>query len=108
MEEAFLLLGAGVTSLATYIIGVQWFGCARDGLWRAIGRAFECIGLTLVFFLLNLVVGMIAVLAVRSLMGRFVPLYIVSDTTLLMLSLFQALTFQAWREDARHRHTSQS
>jgi hypothetical protein len=108
MEQAFLLIAAGLTSVATYLLGAKWFGWARHGLWQALARAFECIGLTLLFFLLNLAVGMIAVLAVRSLIGRFVALYSVSDTTLLMLSLLQALTFQGWREGSRHRHTSES
>jgi hypothetical protein len=43
----------------------------------------------------------------RSLSGRFVSLYIASDTTFFMLSWLQALAFQAWREGSRRHHTSE-
>ena len=43
-----------------------------------------------------------------SLSERFVSLYIASDTTFLILSWLQALTFQAWREGSRQRHPSDS
>ena len=107
MEPLFILIVAGLTSVGVFILGVTGLRLCKSGLWRALGKACECLGLTLVFFLLNLAVGMLAVLAVRSLIGRFVSLYIVSDATLLMLSLLQALTFQAWREGSSHRHTSE-
>jgi hypothetical protein len=64
--------------------------------------------LTLVFSVVNLAVAMFAILAMRSLSGRFVSIYIASDTTLLMLSWLQALTFQAWREGSQQRHTAES
>jgi hypothetical protein len=107
MEPLFILIVAGLTSVGIFTLGVTGLRLCKSGLGRALGKACECIGLALVFFLLNLAVGMLAVLAVRSLIGRFVSLYIASDATLLVLSLLQALTFQAWREGSRHRHTSE-
>jgi hypothetical protein len=105
MKQGFILIVAGLTSVAIYLLGVR---LSRQGLWQALGKAFECLGLTLALLLLNLAVGMIAILATRSLTGRFISLYHVSDITLLMLSLLQALAFQAWREGSRHRRTPES
>jgi hypothetical protein len=108
MQPVFILSVVGLTSMGMLILGVKGLRLSRSGLWLALGQACECVGLTLVLLALNVAVGMIAILAARLLSGRFVSLYIVSDTTLLMLSLLQALTFQAWREGSRQRHTSDS
>jgi hypothetical protein len=105
MKQGFILIVTGLTSVAIYLLGVKGLRLSKQGLWLALGKAFECLGLTLALFLLNLAVGIIAILATRSLIGRFISLYHVSDATLLVLSLLQALTFQAWREGSRHRHT---
>jgi hypothetical protein len=51
----------------------------------------------------NLIVGVIIVYAARKSLGRFVSLYHLSDTTLLVLSLLQAMIFQAWRASSRQR-----
>jgi hypothetical protein len=107
MEQAFILIVAGLTSVGAYILGVQGFRLSRYGLWLALGRTFECVGLTLLFFLLNLMVGMGAILGARFLLRDFVSLYMASDATMLVLSLLQALTFQAWRGGSRHRHPSE-
>jgi hypothetical protein len=108
MRPVFILIIAGLTSAGIFVLGVTRLRLSRSGLWLAVGKTCECVGLTLVFLLLNLAVGVFAILAGRSLSGRFVSLYIVSDTTLLILALLQALTFQAWRDSSRHRHLSAS
>jgi hypothetical protein len=108
MEQAFILIVAGLTSVATYLLGVKGLRLSKRGLWPALGKALECIGLTLALFLLNVAVGMVAILATQLLIGRFISLYHASDTTLLVLSLLQALTFQAWREVSRRPYTSES
>jgi hypothetical protein len=105
MEQIFILIVAGLTSVGSYILGVKGLRLSRSELWLALGKACECVGLTLAFFLLNMVVAMFVILAGRSLSGRFVSIYIASDITLLIVSLLQALTFQAWREGSRQRHT---
>jgi type IV secretory pathway VirB3-like protein len=105
MEQIFILIVAGLTSVGSYILGVKGLRLSRSELWLALGRACECVGLTLAFFLLNMAVAMFVILAGRSLSGRFVSIYIASDITLLIVSLLQALAFQAWRESSRQRHT---
>ncbi|MGH8065894.1 MAG: hypothetical protein ACRERE_11825 [Candidatus Entotheonellia bacterium] len=108
MGPVFILIIAGLTSVGIFVLGVTRLRLSKSGLWLAVGKTCECVGLTLVFLLLNLAVGGLAILAGRSLSGRFVSLYLVSDITLLMLALLQALTFQAWRDGSRHHHISES
>jgi hypothetical protein len=104
-DHTLVLIIAGLTSVGTYILGVKGLRLPGSALWEAIGKACECIGLALIFLLLNLTVGVIAVFAARVVRGEFVSLYHTSDATLLVLSLLQALVFQAWREGSRRRHT---
>jgi hypothetical protein len=108
MESLFILAVAGLTSASAFVLGVARLGFSKSGLRLALGVGCECVGLTLVFSVLNLAVAIFAILVVRSLSGRFVSLYIASDTTFLMLSWLQALTFQAWREGSRRRCASES
>jgi hypothetical protein len=56
----------------------------------------EGVGMTLAFFAINLTAGVIIILAGRILLREFVSLYLASDLTLLVLSLFQGLAFQRW------------
>jgi hypothetical protein len=107
MESAFILVVVGLTSAGAYVLGITRLGFSKSGLWLALGKACECVGLTLVFCVLNLAVAMFAILVMRSLSGRFVSLYIASDTTFFMLSWLQALAFQAWREGSRRHDTSE-
>jgi hypothetical protein len=108
MESVFILVVVGLTSAGTYVLGITRLGFSKSELWLALGKACECVGLTLVFCVLNLAVATVAILALRSLSGQFVSLYIASDTTFFMLSLLQALTFQAWREGSRQRPMSEA
>jgi hypothetical protein len=97
MEHTFVLIMAGLTSIGTYLLGAKWLRLPSSALWTGLGKTCEVVGSALIFFALNLIVGAMVVSAARWLMGRFVSLYNISDTTLLVLSLLQALTFQAWR-----------
>jgi hypothetical protein len=101
MDHTLILIMTGLTSVGAYIIGVKWLRLCRDGLWLALGKTCEAMGLMLVFFVLNLIVGVSVVSAGRFFTGAFVSLYHMSDVALLALSLLQALTFQAWRADPR-------
>ncbi len=108
MESPFILVVAALTSAGAYIFGIARLRFSRSGIWGALGKTCECLGLTLLFSVVNLAVAMFAILAMRSLSGHFVSLYIAADTTFFMLSLLQALTFQAWREGARRRCMSEA
>ena len=108
MESLFILVVAALTSVGAFIFGIVRLRFSRSRLWLALGKTCECLGLTLVFCVLNLAVAMFAIFATRLLSGRFVSLYLASDTTFVMLSLLQALTFQAWRQGARQHPTAEA
>jgi hypothetical protein len=105
MDQMFILITAGLTSVGICLVGVKVLRFSWSGLWPALGQACECIGLTGLFFLINVTVSIIAILAARVLMGRFFSLYAASDTTLLVLALFQALAFREWHASSRRVRT---
>jgi hypothetical protein len=96
--SAVLVLAAtlAVTSAVAYLVGRRALGLPRGVLGVAVSRSLECIGLTVVFAILNTAAGILIVLASRGLTGRFVALYVVSDVVLLPLSLVQGLVFRWW------------
>lgn len=101
MDKLVLFGVVGLTSFGAYVVGTRVFGLAGGRLGRAFGRAAGCIGTALVFFVLNLGAAFATLVALRSLRMFFVPLYIAADPTLLVLSLLQALVFEAWRGSPR-------
>lgn len=104
MARYFVLVLVGLTSLGLYWVGAKLWGFSAHGLRLALGKVLESIGLTLLFFAMNLAVGMFAILVGRFLTGGFMSLYPASDVTLLILAFLQGLTFQWWRELSRHRY----
>jgi hypothetical protein len=102
VEAYYLLLLFGVTSPALYLAATRGLGIRRDALRPALARMLECVGLAIVIAALNVAVGVLLVLALRRLTGSFVSLYLITDGTLLVLSLLQAIALQWWlREGER-------
>jgi len=98
MEQLFLPVLIALTSVGACFVGIRAAGLSAGRLRAAVGKALECVGLTLVFLLVNIAVGVTAALAARYLLSTFVSLYPMADASLLGLSLLQAITFQWWRE----------
>lgn len=96
MEQFFVLLLVGLTSAGAYVVGTSGLGLSGARLRVALGRVLESVGITAIFFMVNLAVAVTVILATRVVMGRFVSLYLAADETLLVLSLLQGLTFQWW------------
>jgi len=61
-------------------------------------RALECLGLAVVFFVADVAVGVLMILAVRA-TGRFTSIYGLSDPTLVVLAFLQALVVHHWIVD---------
>jgi hypothetical protein len=101
MEDYFVLLLAGLTSLAAG--AWEWRRQARPApaLRAATARALETVGLGVLFFLGNVGAGALVTVAARALDLGFISIYLSTDVTLLVLSLLQALVFQGWREARR-------
>ena len=103
VEQLFLFVLILVTSAATYLVGAKGLGLAAGRLGTAVAKMLEGIGLTALFFVGNLVAGMVAILAIRTLTPIFVSLYIADNIVLLVVSFLQALSFQWWRELGRRK-----
>lgn len=97
MGEYLVLVLVVVTSCAAYLVGAAAFGLSRAGLRPAVGRVLECVGLSLVFLVANVLVGVVAILAVRALTKASVSVYLVADEALPVLSFLQGLTLAHWR-----------
>jgi hypothetical protein len=98
MGEFFVFAVAGMTSLGAYLIGRNVWRLSYRGLQATLSKMFEAIGITLLFFVVNLGVGLATILAARIFASKFVSAYLLDDVSLLGVSLFQGLAFQGWRE----------
>ena len=92
MNDALLLGVALLTSLLAILVFRKR---ARGGLMTAVGLVLEAAGATVLFFAANLAVGVTLVLLARR-VWFYTTLYDVTDVSLLILSLFQAITITAW------------
>lgn len=98
MTQAIVLTLTGVTSAAAFWIGRQSLRLRLDDLAPAMGKMLECLGMMLLFFMANAVLGLVVIVGGRSLTGTFVSTYAMSDVALLGISFIQGLFFYCWRE----------
>jgi hypothetical protein len=97
-DHAIVLTAAALTSVVMVVAGRRW---GWRGLAAAVLAAVELIGATTLFFLANLAVGVVLVLAVRGLTPFYPSLYEVTEIALLLVSLVQAAIVETWRRPAR-------
>ena len=98
--SVFIVLLIGLTSLGAYVFGTRRRKLPASRLRAAARRVLEGLGLAVVFLSLNLAIGIVTILGIRTLTGEFVSSYLLNDLTLGILSLLQGLTFQWWRESS--------
>ncbi len=101
MNLLFMTGPIALTSVLAYLVARRALALSPARLPAALGRTLECLGAWLIFYVLNLAVGMAVILALRLFTGAFVSLYVVTDATVALLSFLQALAFEWWRETAR-------
>jgi Kef-type K+ transport system membrane component KefB len=97
MRHLFLLLLVSVTSIGAYLFGRRRLGLERRQLRVAVLSMLEMIGLSLVFFTVNVGVGLVSILAARELTSAFFSVYTLNDVSLVALSALQGLIFGFWR-----------
>lgn len=102
MTGFLILLLVALTTAGAYVVGVRALGLRRASLQAVLGKLLECIGVALMFMVANTALGFALILAVRTVGRTFVSLYVVSDASVAILSLLQAIAFQAWL-DSRGR-----
>jgi hypothetical protein len=96
MADFVLLAVTAVTALGAYLVGARRLGLPAAGLATAILRTLECVGLSLLFLLANLLIGVILVLALRFFTGRFVSMYVLNDVAIGVLAVLEAVIFRWW------------
>ena len=64
---------------------------------EAVGMLVDCIGTSVVFFAFNLVVGVLAILLIRSLTSVFLSVYALDSVVLPVLSVGQGIVFCFWQ-----------
>jgi hypothetical protein len=101
LEQLFLLALVAVTSVAACAVGIAGLGLRPARLWEAGRFALQLVGMSTLFFVGNLVIGLVCVLAVRGATGTFVSVYLLNDLTLAVLSAAQGVCFECWRTSGR-------
>ena len=100
MSPLFLLGLTIATSLMAYLLG-RSLGLTPPPLAAAVARAFELIGMSMVFLALNIAAGLFLILAMRILTPLFLSVYVLNDVSLIGISLVQGLVFETWRAKQR-------
>jgi len=100
MDSVYLIGLVALTSGLVIVAGRRLLGLPTSLLRPALRRLLEWVGLTVLLYALNLLAGFTLVLVLRKLTGSFVSMYVNTDTTLALLSAFQALVFQWWRAES--------
>jgi fructose-specific phosphotransferase system IIC component len=90
----FGFVASAVTSAIGIALGYR-AGIARLG--AAVVFAVETVGAVVLILVANLAIGATLVLVLRRLDVYYTTLYEIADVSLVILSLLQALLFQAWR-----------
>ena len=101
MIDALYVIGlVALTSGLVWVTGRRGFGLRSSAIRPALVRLLEWVGLSVVFYAVNLCAGFVAVLVLRKLTGSFVSMYVNTDLTLAFLAAFQAFVFQWWRAES--------
>jgi hypothetical protein len=95
--RSLLIMGfVALTSVGSYLYGKEVLRLPNRELANVCRITLECMWLSLVFLVLNLLVAFMVILASRVVLGSFISLYEASDVTLLIFSLFQGTLFRLW------------
>ena len=97
LERFVIFFALAASSLGAVFVGTRWLGLRGSALTRGVGMTLEAIGLAVVFFVANIAAGTAFISAIRMTTGWFVSVYVMDDLVLPLLSLFEAILFQAWR-----------
>ena len=95
LEHAFGYCIVAITSTSIFLFAVKRLSLRPNLLRQAFREFAECIGASIVFFFVNVTIGVVGVFLVRG-VWRFLGLYILSGFMLVIFSLLQGFLFQMW------------
>jgi uncharacterized membrane protein YfcA len=96
MGTLFIVGLIAVSSLLGAWLGVRVMRLPPQRLPRAGQALIEFVGLWTVCLLVNVALGVAAVLVIRTIASAFVSAYFVNDLSLVVVSALQACLLQAW------------
>jgi hypothetical protein len=93
-----LLFGLSSLAAASFVVRV-----ARPSppLAQVVGHALEVVGLWTVCLILNLGLGILAILSLRTFTSSFVSIYVLDDISIVLVSALQAFALHAWLSSSR-------
>ena len=94
-EEIFAYIVLALTSSLLFLLAVQVLGMESRVLVASTKELVDCVGASMIFFVVNIALGASVILVLRAL-GQFVPLYVMTNWGLLLFSLGQGFVFQMW------------
>jgi hypothetical protein len=97
IEQTTVAALVAITSLAAYALGTGTLHLERRRLIAASLFTLQIVGMSTLFLLANVALGLMAVLVVRGATGAFVSVYVLNDYTLCALSALQGACFECWR-----------
>jgi hypothetical protein len=95
LELVFEYLLVATTSAIAFWFAVRKLTLRPGVLQRAFRELLECVGASLVFFIINAVLGLVGVFLIRG-VWRFLGLYVLTGFMLVVFSLAQGFLFQMW------------
>lgn len=96
MSSLLLLFLPVATSVAVVLIARR-AGPGPRGLGDAVRLVLELAGISTLFLVANLALGVAIVLGIRLLSSYFVSIYVLNDLSLVALSFLQGAAFFCWR-----------
>ena len=96
ISDHVVLVVTVLTSLAALAVGVRHLCLPGRALTRAVTTVMDVLGLGVIFCVSNGVLGVLVLLVVRHVGDRPVSLHRIDDIGLYIVSLLQAIAFQAW------------
>ena len=99
LESLYVLGLVLASSLVAAVLALRVFGLRANALRPALVRLLEWAGLTVGFYALNLLLGVVLVVLLRKARGGFVSLYLNTDNTIVVMSALQAAVVQWWRAE---------
>jgi hypothetical protein len=100
LEVFFNYLLVAATSAIAFWFAVRRLRLRPEILQGAVRELVECVGASVVFFLINAVLGIAGVFLIRG-VWRFLGFYVLTGFMLVVFSLLQGFLFQMWWRRSR-------